>query len=230
MLGFIALATLLIPVACMRMRVRPGKVRALIDWSAFRDVYWILFVAGTSVGFVGVYVGLFYTSYYGQERGITGESLSFYLVPILNAGSVFGRTIPNWVSDKTGPFNIVAPGAFITGVVLLCMMAVDSVGGLVVLTLLFGFFSGIFIALPPVLFNALTEDKSKLGTRIGMGFAFIGLGVLVAGPGGGGILGSREPLDWQSLWTFGGVCTLVGGVVFIGIRVARAGWKLRVKV
>lgn len=229
-LGFIALATLLVPLTCMQMRVKPPKVRALIDLSAFTDVYWIIFVLGSLIGFVGLYVGFFYTSYYGQQQGITDASLSFYLVPILNAGSFFGRTIPNAVSDKTGPLNIIAPGAFITGVVLFCMMAADSVGGLVVLTLLFGFFSGIFIALPPVLFVALTEDKSKIGTRIGMGFAFIGIGVLAGGPGAGGILGRDEPLHWDGLWTYAGVCTLFSGFVFMGIRVARAGWNLKVKV
>lgn len=53
------------------------------------------------------------------------------------------------------------------GIVALCYMAVSSSGGMVVVALLFGFFSGIFIALPPVLYVALTKDKSKIGTRIG---------------------------------------------------------------
>jgi len=52
----------------------------------------------------------FYISYYGQAAGITDSSMSFYLVPILNAGSVFGRTLPNILSDKIGPFNVIIPG------------------------------------------------------------------------------------------------------------------------
>lgn len=50
---------------------------------------------GCLIGFIGLYVGFFYLSYYGQESGYTNDSLSFYLVPILNAGSVFGRILPN---------------------------------------------------------------------------------------------------------------------------------------
>ena len=102
--------------------------------------------------------------------------------------------------------------------------------------LFFGFFSGIFIALPPVLFVAFTEDKSKVGTRIGMGFAMVGCGVLAGGPGAGGILqgnnGSLESgdLDWTSTWTYGGVCTIVAGVMFAILRVWRGGLKLKVKV
>lgn len=91
-LGFTALATLLVPIAVMKMRVKPGKVRALIDWTAFTDWPYVTFVLGCMIGFCGLYVGFFYTSFYGQATGVTNETLSFYLVPILNAGSVFGRT------------------------------------------------------------------------------------------------------------------------------------------
>jgi MFS family permease len=108
-LGFTALTTLIIPFAVMEMRVKPAKVRSLIDWTAFRDGPYMMFVAGCLIGFTSCYIAFFYTSYFGQASGITDTSLSFYLVPILNAGSVFGRTVPNWLSDKIGPFNVIAP-------------------------------------------------------------------------------------------------------------------------
>ncbi|EME87960.1 uncharacterized protein MYCFIDRAFT_48210 [Pseudocercospora fijiensis CIRAD86] len=232
-LGFTALATLLIPIFILRQRVKPPKPRSLIDWTAFKDVPYMVFVFGTLIGFIGLYVGFFYISYYGQARGYTNESLSFYLVPILNAGSVFGRTIPNILADKVGPANVITPGALIVGIVLLCFMAVHNAGGIIVTTLLFGFFSGIFIALPPVLFVALTTDKSKVGTRIGMGFAFVGLGVLAGGPGGGAILGtgSGNPADlhWTGAWTYAGVMSIGSSIIFIAVRIMIGGTKLGVK-
>ncbi len=172
-LGFTAFATLLIPIAVMKVRVQPKQARSIIDWTAFTDGPFMLFVLGSLVGFIGLYVGFFYTSYYGQAAGLTSASLSFYLVPILNAGSVFGRTLPNILSDKIGPLNVITPGVFMVGIVLLCYLAVDSAGGIVVCALFFGFFSGIFVALPPVLFVALTKDKSKVGTRIGSKYPFL---------------------------------------------------------
>lgn len=36
-LGFTALATLLIPIFLMKMRLKPAKARSIIDWSAFTD-------------------------------------------------------------------------------------------------------------------------------------------------------------------------------------------------
>lgn len=112
------------------------------------------------------------------------------------------------------------------GIVLFCALAVQNAGGLIVVVLLFGFFSGIFIALPPVLFVALTKDKSKVGTRIGMGFAFIGLGVLAGGPGGGAILGTS---NWTPTWIYAGVMPIAAGCIFGAVRFAKAGGKLMVK-
>lgn len=109
-LGFTALATQMIPLAFMRMRFKPPKARQVIDLTAFRDSAYMFFVFGSILGFTGLYVGLFYISYFSQATGITDASLSFYLVPILNASSCFGRIVPNWVSDKTGPLNMLIPG------------------------------------------------------------------------------------------------------------------------
>jgi len=177
-LGFLALATLLIPIFVMKQRVKPPKARALIDTTVFQDIPFMLFTLGAMIGFIGLYTVLFYISFFGQANGYTDASMSFYIVPILNAASVFGRTLPNALSDKTGSFNIILPGAAVCSILIFCMIAVDGLGSIVALAILFGFFSGVFIALPPVCLVALTADKSKIGSRIGMAFGFMGFGTL----------------------------------------------------
>ena len=127
--------------------------------------------------------------------------------------------------------NVIAPGAILMGVIVLCYLAATSVAGIAICTLLFGFFSGIFIALPPVLFAALTKDKSKIGTRMGMGFGMIAFGVVCGGPGAGAVLGSdQQNLNWLGTWIYGGVAALLAGALFIILRVYRAGFKLGVKI
>lgn len=125
-IGFICLATLIPPVLLLRQRVKPPRVRAMFDTTAFTDGGWLLFTFGCLLGFAGLYVMLFYLSYYGLATGTTDASMAFYIVPILNAASMFGRTLPNWLSDRTGPFNVLIPSAFICGVLVLCMQAVHS--------------------------------------------------------------------------------------------------------
>lgn len=69
---------------------------------------------------------LFYLSFFGLDTGATDAAMAFYIVPILNAASMFGRTLPNWLSDKAGPFNILIPGAVVCGALTLGMMGVKS--------------------------------------------------------------------------------------------------------
>ena len=232
-LGFIALVTSLIPIAFMKPRLQPTRVRAAIDWAAFRDAPFMIFVAGTLIGFIGLYVFLFYQSYFAQATGLTDASLSFYLVPILNAASMFGRTLPNWLSDRTGAFNVMIPGAFICALLLFCMQAVKSTAGIVVMVLLFGFFSGVLVALPPVLFVQLTQDKSKIGTRIGTGFALIAMSTFAGGPGAGAVLGDGDGrsggLRWSAMWSFGGAVVVLSGLILLALRCWKYGFGLRVK-
>lgn len=229
-MGFIALATLTIPIAIMKMRVKPPKPRTLIDWSAFTDVPYMLFILGSIIGFMGLYVILFYLSYYAQDLHITDTKMAFYLVPIFNAASCFGRTLPNALGDKIGPLNIMVPGSTIIGILILCMMAVKSQASIIVLAILTGFFSGVFISMPPVCLVSLTQDKSKIGTRIGMGFGIIAFGILAGGPGGGAILGNADPLNWHGLWIFGGVSCVASGFIYSMVREIKGGYKLKVKV
>ncbi|KAH4055415.1 hypothetical protein HBI37_021500 [Parastagonospora nodorum] len=229
-LGFTALATLIIPFAVMKVRAKPAKARSAIDWTAFSDGKFMTAVAGVMMGFTSCYVTVFYTSYFGTASGIVDTSLAFYLVPILNAGSMFGRTLPNWLSDTIGPLNVIMPSAMIVGALLFCNTAVVSAGGIVTTTLLLGFFEGVFLALPPAVFVTLIEDKSKIGTRIGMGLALAGLGVFPAGLGGGALLGSHVDQHFRNLWIFGGAFAICAGAIFTALRVWKGGFGLFVKV
>lgn len=228
-MGFIALGTLLVPIAVMRQRVKPPRARSLVDWSAFTDVPYMAFVVTSLIAVMGLFVLFFYISYYGQATRLTDTNMSFYLVPILNAGSFLGRTLPNALADKTGPFNLIAPCCFFIGVLTLCLIAVKNQGGLVALAVLGGFFSGALIGLPPLCFVALTKDKSKIGTRIGMGFGMIGLGVLAGGPAGGAILARSTDLSWAGLWAFGGTATCLAGLMYAVLRIYLYGFNIAVK-
>lgn len=227
--GFITLGTLLFPLAFLRLRVKPAKIRAMLDVSAFADNYYLAFVFVSAVAYMGIFTIFFYLPYYAEEQGITSTSLAIYLVPIFNAASMFGRSAPNALSDRVGPFNLLAPATMFSGILMLCMMAVHSKGAIIVVALLSGFMSGALIGLPPLCFVALTQDKSKLGTRIGQGYALVGLGVLASGPSAGAILGTSGQLDWHGLWAFGGVCAFVAGVGYAVIRMVKFGPKIGTK-
>lgn len=71
---------------------------------------------------------------------------------------------------------------------LLCNLAVHDAAGIIYISVFPGFFSGLLIATPPMLSIHPTKNTSKVGTRIGMIIALLGLEILLEGLGGGGVL------------------------------------------
>lgn len=228
--GFVALVTLLVPFALMRMRIKPSKARALIDWTAFTDLPFMWFTLATAVGFMGLNAFQIFFAFYAKEQGIASTDFAFNLVSMYNGMSAVGRIIPNALSDKIGQFNILAPSMVVAGIVYYCTIVTHSLGPMIAVTLLSGFFLGVLTALPPVCFTILTKDKSKIGTRIGTGFAIIAFGILAGGPGAGGILQHTKPLAWTSTWIFAGTLMVSSGIMYGALRMARSGGKLWVKV
>ncbi|KAK1977257.1 major facilitator superfamily transporter [Colletotrichum cereale] len=229
-IGFIALATLVVPLSVMKARGKPGNPRSFVDWTAFRDGRYITFVVGTIFGSASVLILNTYISYFGVNRSLLDSAMSFYIVSVFNAASCVGRILPNFISDTFGPFNIFAPFMFITGAAALCMIAVQSEGGLIAMSVVLGFLSGVFPSMPPVCFARLTKDKSKLGTRMGMGYSMSSLGYLAGAPGAGAILGSVAPLEWTGLWIYCSMASFASGLIYASIRIYNTGWKFRVKV
>ncbi|KAK5997601.1 MFS-type transporter dbaD [Cladobotryum mycophilum] len=230
-IGFIALGTLMIPITVSQMRMKPPAVRKMIDLSAFSDGPFVVCVLGCFLGYAGSQVAFFYVAFFGQDHGWMSPKLALYLVPILNSASAVGRVLPNWLADRFGAVNVVVPGSLLIGVVLLCNLAVHSSAGVICTSLFFGFLSGIFVATPPLLFMLLTNDKSKLGSRMGLAYAMLGLSVLLGGPGAGGVLQhDKSRNDWNAAWGFAGALPLAAFLVFSALRVWQGGLKLAVKV
>lgn len=229
-IAFIALATFTIPLAAMRIRVRVPKPRAVVDWSAFHDWPYMTFSLALLIVFIGNVVLIFYISFYPADRGFTDSSLAFYIVAIFNAGSIIGRILPNALSDRIGVFNTIAPFTLLLGVTILCLLGVHNAAGIIVEAVVTGMFSGVVVALPPVCFRMLTENKSMIGTRTGQGFAIGGLGLLIGGPSAGAILGSVDPLNWTGVWVYGGVMACASGAILVVVRLMKSGPVLKVKV
>ncbi|KNG49712.1 MFS general substrate transporter [Stemphylium lycopersici] len=201
-LGFIILGTMMIPNACMRVRVLPATSRSLIDLRAFALPAYSLQVVGFFLGFMGLYMPFFYVQVYAVEAKITTGTLVFYLLPIMNGTSVIGRIVPNLLSDKIGPFNAVIPCSLISALLCICFIPVSTTPSVIVLIACYGFFSGAFVSLPPTIIVHLSADaRNKIGTRLGQSFGIVAFGLLIGTPIGGAIL---EHGGFVGLWVFAG--------------------------
>lgn len=226
-IGFIMLATLIVANLVMKVRVLPAGRRKMVDLPAFKEPQYVLFVLGGFVTFMGLYAPFFYVQTYAITYHITNENLAFYLLAIINTGSIFGRIIPNLVADTTGPLNMIIPCCIISGILSLCLIPIRGVAGLIVVCILYGFFSGALVSLPPTIFVHLSPNRGMIGTRMGMGFSIISIGLLLGTPICGWIL---DGSSFTYVWVFGGLCVIAGSLLMIGSRVAKGGMSLMVKV
>jgi len=225
-IGFIMLGTLGICLATIRARDKPGARRKMLDLTAFREAPYVLFVIALFFAFTGLYTPFFYVQSYAIDTHLANPDLGFYLLPIMNAASSFGRVIPNIVADRVGPLNIITPCGLISGVLCLCYIATRSVTGVIVICVLYGFTSGTFVSLPGSVLVRLTKDRAVIGTRMGMCFTIASVGLLVGQPINGVII-SRTGGSFTYVWVFGGVLTIVATGFMVAARVAVRGWTLK---
>ena len=91
LIALIMLVTLTVPVATLRMRWRPRKVRKLFDGKACNEAPFLLWACYLFVSLLGLYLPSFYIQLYGA--GFIREDNALYLLPVLNAGSFVGRLV-----------------------------------------------------------------------------------------------------------------------------------------
>ncbi|KAK0515033.1 hypothetical protein JMJ35_002412 [Cladonia borealis] len=228
-LAFIMLATLTVPLTVMKVRVKPTQKRQLLQLSAFKELPFTFFSIAEFLGFMGLYVPFFYIQSYAIRSPHTHvePSIAFYLLVILNVGSLFGRVIPNFLADKSGPLNMLLPCAKISAFLAFCWISIHSTAGLVMFCLLYGFFSGTFVSLPPTTVVSLSPNVAVVGTRMGMSFAFAGFGLLVGNPVAGAILGTGD--NFTGVQAFCGGTVAAAAIFVLFARVSKVGLGLRSK-
>lgn len=223
------LGTLCVSLAIMKTRTAPlRKARALLDWTAFKDAPYDIFSFGLFLTFIGLYFPFFYAPIYGQRIVGLSDDVSFYLLPVLNAGSIFGRIIPGLLADRFGSLNVMVPCGLVTAILAFVWLGISNAPGLWVFCVLYGFSSGAVVSLPPTVIATLSPDMSLVGTRMGMSFTFAGLGLLIGNPIAGAILNVPEG-KFHGAQAFSAATVMGGAALFVITRLMRMrserGWK-----
>jgi predicted MFS family arabinose efflux permease len=221
-IAFIMLGTLIISLTVMKVRVQPAQTRRLLELSALKEAPYSLFTLGIFFGFSGLYIPFFYAQSYALSTGIMEESLAQYLFAILNAGSIFGRIIPNYIADRIGPFNVLIPSTFAACLLAFSWLAIKQSVGLFVFSALYGFFTGSFVSLPPTAIFSVSPNPRMFGTRLGMNFALGGLGILIGTPVAGHLISMT---GYSAAIAFCGAMVAAGAFSFVFARTAKCGFK-----
>ena len=95
-MGFLLLASLILPTLALRKRVAHSPRRAIIDRDALTEYPFLYLAAVMVLAFIGQYIPYFYLQVYSVEKDIlTGSKayLNKYLIVFLNCGSFVGRLV-----------------------------------------------------------------------------------------------------------------------------------------
>ena len=216
----------------LRVRIKPPKRRLLFDFNAFREPPFTFLTIGLFFALIGIYGPTFFIQLYAlksRSPPILSENLAAYILPILNAGAIPGRIAPGFIANKTGVLNLLFLLLACAGIIVLAWVAVDSVGGLIVFALIYGFVFGGILSLPPPALVSLCPDLSVVGTRFGTGSSFASLGVLIGTPISGAFLNNKkgDPTErFLGLQIFAGIILLIGGFFCLLSRTSKVGWSV----
>ncbi|KAH9918663.1 major facilitator superfamily domain-containing protein [Fomitopsis serialis] len=230
-LGLLALANglMLLGLSTSNAKRSAPPPRAFSLKDVLTDATYIVSVAGFFLVFWGLFFPYFYLQLFTISHGLDA-TFGFYTVrpalssrhplrlllpsqlAILNASSVFGRTIPNMLADYFGPMNALTAVSFGAGILILGLFGVSTVAGVAVFAVLYGFFSGAVLSLVSPTLASLSPHPSQIGVRLGLAF-FIGSVCNLTGTPIDGALLTAGPYYWYRPIIFSATVILVGAFV-----------------
>jgi len=144
-IGFVALVAAMLSIPALlsgsSMLATKRKARALFDKSALQDRLFLIFTASTFFTFLGYIVPYFYIPTYARERLGSSDSLALYMLVFSIAGSFFGRLVSGVFAHYFGAILAWILCAFASGILALCWIGIESEGGFVAFSVLWGEYS-----------------------------------------------------------------------------------------
>ncbi|KAJ7151404.1 MFS general substrate transporter [Mycena crocata] len=210
--AFITAILLIIGNLLTKPRLPTKKERAPEDNAVLKLIlkdfpYW-LSVWGACLVLWGLFFPYFYLQLYAVLHGVD-NGVAFYTITVLNAATIFGRTIPNFIADKYGALNVAIPMTTVSGGLVFAMLNLRSVGSLFVFAAFYGFFSGAFMSLLAAIMSSFAFSVNEIGSRIGIAMFLLSLPLLTGAPITGAFLHPPEYTWWRGV-TFSGVVQLSG--------------------
>ncbi|KAF1984358.1 MFS general substrate transporter [Aulographum hederae CBS 113979] len=229
-LGFVMMAMSGTAAFFLKQRLPPRKSGPLIELSAFKETTYLLYCVGMFLNFWGLYFAFYYVGAFGRSIIGIPYSDSISLLMVMNGIGLIGRLIPNFVADsKTGPLNTIIPFTFISSIMIFSWSGVSSRGELWAFACIYGLFSAGIQSLFPATLASLTTDLKKAGVRMGMCFSVVSVACLTGPPLAGALIqiGNGDYL-YAQMWA--GSSMALGGLTLMAARVAKTGFKFKVKI
>ncbi|KAJ7807453.1 MFS general substrate transporter [Mycena leptocephala] len=215
--GLISGVACCIAIATVTRYAPPKQRGATCQLSeTFRDSRFVLLAAGSSFVALGLFIPFFYIVDYAHDLAIPAR-MTFIVLAVMNAGGVIGRIAPAYLSDTLGRFNLLAPAAFLSGVLcVLFWMFARALVPLMLFAAAYGFTSGAFISvITPCV--AQISDIRQIGSRIGILYSIISFPSLVGGPAAGALLEAGKG-EYTGMILFAGLTVIAGSFLILAAK------------
>lgn len=144
----------------------------------------------------------------------------------MNGVGFIARLIAALLADKvTGPVNMYVLTTFTASLALFAWVFVSTFNGMVAFVIIYGFLGGAVQSIFPSSLPSLTEDLSKVGTRIGMVFTVVSIASLTGPPLTGALI-QKDHGGYLYAQLFGGCSMLLGSAFIAAARVAKQGTRM----
>lgn len=214
-IGFLMLALSIIACLCVSSNAPRRKSGPPLLWEAWKQPAYTLQIIGLFLVVWSIFIPFFYIPGYALSISISID-MSFYLIAILNAGSFVGRLLGGAVANYVGHYNAVASASVICGILNLCWLSINSLGGMIGFSVLLGLFSGAIIGLFPATIAMTANKPNEIGSYLGMGLGVLSVSGLTGTPITGAMISNYGSYDPAII--FAGVSSILGAVVVAGGR------------
>ncbi|KAF2751875.1 MFS general substrate transporter [Sporormia fimetaria CBS 119925] len=197
---------------------RPWNVAwtTLLDYRGFKDRRYAVLCLGIWFAQIGIWVPNYYIESYcfiiDPNSSIKGNFL-----PLINGTSILGMIMGGFFGDIIGRLNVLYPVTLTLSLLCIIWILSTTITALIIFSVLFGFFSGIYVGLAPSVVSQICPDE-KMGARIGAFYSIVAIGNLIGAPIGGALITgpAREDYRWVILYA---ACSLgLGACVMLVSR------------
>ncbi|KDR84660.1 hypothetical protein GALMADRAFT_151450 [Galerina marginata CBS 339.88] len=208
---------LLISCLLMRTRLPPPQMKSDLKTSLIKfskDKAYLCCTAAFFFFIIALYFPIFYLQLDATKHNLS-PNFAFYSLVILNGTQLFGRIAATFLTGKVGIPYLAIGASACCSIIIFGMIGVSSVASVVIIAVLYGFASGIYVAIMAPMVAGLADDFSEIGMRMGISFTMAGVGGLVGTPIDGALLTSE--FHWWKPAVFSGVMGMVGCSLYIGM-------------
>ncbi|KAK9243317.1 major facilitator superfamily domain-containing protein [Lipomyces tetrasporus] len=214
-LGFLILGLATVSCLTITSRIRHQGRQSINIYKTyvvpFKAPSFTVMVTGIFLVYWGLFIPIGYIPSHAVAHGFS-DSLSLYLVSILNAASVFGRILPGILADKFGRYNIYFGACLASGALTLALwLPATGHVPIILFAALFGFFSGASVSVWPALVAEISPIR-EIGARIGAVSAVASFAALSGMPIAGAIVTHDDGKYWGAA-VFAGVSLALGGTI-----------------